>query len=360
MSQIPSSMIAVVSTGELGKVHLKNTPVPKPGSGQILVKVIAAAQNPSEWMKLTRTATPDVPAGHDFAGIVVGIGPDVPVGLRNVGERVAGFVNGCFSLELGGTFAEYTLADAQVLVTIPEKLSFEDAATIGLAGFTACQTLWQSQSLPNPLEPSTTNVPIFVHGGASSVGQIVIQLAKLSGLHVVSTASSRNHQLLRDLGADDVFDYRDPEVSKKVREATNGGLEHVVDCIASAETARLIRECVRENTAHVSSVLDTDVAGGNIKADFPFVYTLLGKAIVAGPVLPPSLAFPPIPEHYELGKKFGSLLSRLLAEEKLKTTPVKLVPNGLADAQYWIEYQQQGKISAEKIVYRIADTPALS
>jgi len=69
--------------------------------------------------------------------------------------------------------------------------------------------------------------------------------------------------------------------------------------------------------------------------------------------------FPAIQEHFELGKKFSDLLTQLLAEGKLKTTPVKLVPNGLQDVQYWVEYQRQGKVRAEKIVYRISDTPGI-
>lgn len=89
------------------------------------------------------------------------------------------------------------------------------------------------------------------------------------------------------------------------------------------------------------------------------------------------MPYPAIPEHYELGKKFGVLLSTLLREKRLKTTPLKLVPNGLADVQQWIQYQKDKKVgyaliwvlttqklikngfqvSAEKITYRISDTP---
>jgi len=64
--------------------------------------------------------------------------------------------------DLGGTFAEYTLADARVVISIPESLSFEDAATLGLAGYTACQTLWQSLTLPTPLEPTKGHLPVCI------------------------------------------------------------------------------------------------------------------------------------------------------------------------------------------------------
>ncbi|THU80851.1 GroES-like protein [Dendrothele bispora CBS 962.96] len=365
---IPSSMKAIVSTGEGDKVQLKTVPVPKPGPGQILVKVIAAAQNPSEWMKLSfiaRTSTPDIPIGHDFAGIVVAIGPDVPSGLRTVGERVAGFVNGCLSPELGGTFAEYTLADAHIIISIPETLGFEEASTLGLAGFTACQLLWQSMSLANPLEPAPESFPILIWGGSTTVGQYAIQLSKLSNLQAISTSSPSHHQLLESLGAEQVFDYRDTEVTRKIKQASatddDGkpiAMTHAVDCVATEETVQRICECFlgEEENGEIAMVLDVELpekSKGKVRTDFPFVYTLLGKPIPTN-ILPPQYHFPSMPQHFELGKRFASLLTRLLDEGKLKTVPVKLVPNGLeADVGYWIEYQKEGKVRGEKIVYRI-------
>jgi hypothetical protein len=58
------------------------------------------------------------------------------------------------------------------------------------------------------------------------------------------------------------------------------------------------------------------------------------------------MPYPAIPEHYDLAKKFTSILSKLLFEKKLKTTPVKIIPNGLLDAQTWIQYQQEGKVNS--------------
>ncbi|KAL0570433.1 hypothetical protein V5O48_011527 [Marasmius crinis-equi] len=349
-----SHMKATVTTGD-GKVTLRSIPVPKPGPGQILVKVIAAAQNPSEWMKVQNFVTNGVVTGHDYAGAVEEIGPDVPEGTRRVGERVAGFVNACVDNALGGAFAEYTVADAQVVIPLPEDISFEDAATLGLAGFTACQTLWQYRELPTPSEPATKPSPLLVWGGATSVGQIAIQLAKQSGLQVITTASQKNHDLLKQLGAGAAFDYRDADVVNKTQNAADNQLFHAVDCIGSQDSARLISSCFGKDGGHAVTVLPTESERSDVRSDFPFVYTLLGKPIE--PPYPAQYQQPAYPEHYELGKKFGSLLSRLLAEKKLKTIPVKLIPDGLADVQKWIEYQQQGKVSAEKIVYRIADTP---
>ncbi|KAF9265071.1 dehydrogenase [Marasmius fiardii PR-910] len=354
-------MKAAITTGD-GKVALQSIPKPKPGPGQILVKVIAAAQNPSEWMKVQNFTTKGVVTGHDYAGVVEEVGLDVPEGTRRVGERVAGFLNACMSNDFGGSFAEYTVADAEVLITLPDDISFEDAATLGLAGFTACQAIWQFRDLPTPFEPVSEekSFPILIWGGATAVGQFTIQLAKLSGLRVITTASSKNQELLKQLGADAVIDYRgsDSEVTENIKAAVgNYDLFHAADCVGNEDSVRKIGLSFGKKGGHVVSVLPTSSERNDVKNDFPFVYTLLGKALE--PPYPPQYQLPAIPEHYELGKRFGKYLSRLLEEKKLKTIHVKLVPNGLQDVQKWIEYQKEGKVSAEKIVYRIADTPQI-
>ncbi|KAJ7591663.1 dehydrogenase [Mycena floridula] len=342
---IPTHMKACVTFGD-GKVGLRLVPVPKLGPGQILVKVVAAAQNPSEWMNLSRLNSTNVVLGQDFAGTVVEIAPDVPSGLRNIGEHVAGAFP-----EIGGTFTEYCVADAQVLIKIPENLSFEDAAGLGLASFTAAQALWQVHTdLPTPPEPAKEPFPILIWGGASAVGQYALQLAKLSGLQVIATSSPKNHELLKSLGADAVFDYRDPNVAQTIRDFTGDKLTHAVDCIAEKGTPKLVGDSMGSNGGKVASVLIASTDRENVESEFGLVFTLLGK----------EMTYPyPIAanaEHYELGRKLGKILSDLLAAGKLKTTPVKLVPNGLADVQEWIEYQKEGKVSAEKITYRISDT----
>ncbi|KAF9465715.1 dehydrogenase [Collybia nuda] len=347
----PTQMKAVV-TADGGKIALKaNVPVPTPGHGQILVKVIAAAQNPPEWMNLANPNPNDIVLGHDFAGVIEEVGPGVPQDLRKVGDRVAGFLNGCVSKEEGGTFAEYCISDAHVLVAIPDSLSFEDAAGVGLAGFSACQALWQNRDLPTPLSPTKESFPFLVWGGASAVGQWAVQLAKQSGLQVIATASPKNHELLKSLGADAVFDYRDPDVSKKIREFSGDKLAHAVDTIAEGDTTAQVCASFGSKGGYAALLLPAKSTREDVKAEFSLVYTLFGKAFES------PLPYPAIPEHYELGKKFGVLLSTLLRDKRLKTTPLKLVPNGLADVEKWIQYQKDKKVSAEKITYRISDTP---
>ncbi|KAJ3843109.1 chaperonin 10-like protein [Lentinula raphanica] len=345
-------MQAVVKVGE-GEVRLEQIEVPKPASGQVLVQVFAAAQNPSDWMKLKRTwPERGVIVGHDFSGVIRELGPDVSSEYRKIGQRVAGFLNACVTVKDGGAFAAYCVADATMLVDLPDDMSFESASTIGLAAFTACQVLWQTQKLPTPLAIAQTPFPILVWGGASAVGQYVIQLAKQSGLQVITTASPQNHKLLESLGADAVFDYRDPSVVSKILAFCGGKPLNTsaVDCISIEESVALVAQCMNDDEnshAHIALVLPVEAKVKHIKAEFTYVYTLLGKPTSD------KYAYPALPEHYDLGKWSASLLSHLAKQGILSTIPTRIVPNGLADAQYWINYQEEGKVHAEKIVYRI-------
>ncbi|KAJ6466609.1 dehydrogenase [Mycena vitilis] len=340
-------MKAVVTTGD-GHVALRAVDKPHVGPTQVLVRILAAAQNPPDHLKITyRPTLEGLIPGHDFAGRVEAIGAEVPAGLRHVGERIAGFLNSV--RETGGAFAQYCVADAQVLISLPDTLGDEDAAGLGLAGFTAAQALWISQSgLPTPSAPAPTPFPILVWAGATAVGQYTIQLAKLSGLQVVTTASPRNHALLKTLGADAVFDYHDAEVCGEIREFTNNGLAHAVDCISDATTTQQVVQCLGPGGGTVALMLNEPVQAPGVQARFDLVYTLLGKAFEY------PMPYEASPDNYEFGKVTALLFSRLLREGKLKTTPVKLVPNGLNDVDEWLDYMKQGKVSGEKITYRVA------
>jgi NADPH:quinone reductase-like Zn-dependent oxidoreductase len=214
-----------------------------------------------------------VVSGCDFSGIVEEIGSNVPHGLRSIGERVAGFVLGGQSyiqylnpigvflyidkpssraftglgVQHCGAFCEYLVTYADFVVHLPDTWSFENAAQLGIAPLTALMALHELLGLPEShLPPDAAaadrpHFPILISGGASSVGQYAVQLAKLSGLYVIATASERNFSLLRSLGADVVVDYRDPvQAAKQIREAAPGPIEHAVDCVSTGTSFEIV------------------------------------------------------------------------------------------------------------------------
>lgn len=176
-----------------------------------------------------------------------------------------------------GAFAEYTVASAAVAIHIPDSLSFVDAAQLGICHYTTCQVLYDSLSLPSPLEPTREPIDLLVWGGATSLGQVVVQYAALAGLRVISTASPKNFELVRSLGAAEVFDYHDKDVVAKVRAATGSKLVLAVDCISEYGTPEQVAPCLSDEGGKVAIVRTCDPVSEKVKHIFSFVFTLLGR-----------------------------------------------------------------------------------
>jgi len=318
--------------------------VPKPGPSEILVKVVAAAQNPTDWKSLGRAlkeANYGGVVGHDFAGVVEELGPDVPEGMWTIGQRVAGLVVGAG--RASGAFSEYLVARAEFeVVPIPDGWSFEEAAQLGVAPITALQCLYETLGLPSPFEARPTaeqpRRTILIWGGASAVGQYAIQFAKLCGLRVLTTASSKNFDLVKGLGADEVFDYRNEGVVEKIRAATGNALDIAIDTISEGKTPAQVTGAIGDKGGKVAIILPYESPRPNVKVTFSMVSELLRGAS---------------------GKGYVNLFKQILATGKVKPIPVFIQPNGLAGVKDGLQYMQDGKVSAQKLTYRISDTPAV-
>lgn len=165
--------------------------------------------------------------GCDFAGTIVEIGPDVS-GKFKIGDRVAGWQHGTCALNPQfGAFAEYVAGDEHGMWKIPDDVSFERAASSGVAVSTAGLGLFCHLGVPYPGGGGEkAQGDVLFYGGSTTVSQIGIQFAKRAGLRVIVTASPKNHEKLKSLGADVTIDYKDPdECIKQIREATGGKLK---------------------------------------------------------------------------------------------------------------------------------------
>lgn len=109
------------------------------------------------------------------------------------------------------------------------------------------------------------------------MGQYVIQLAKLSGLQVITTASPKNHTFMKSLGADAVFDYHDPDVSQKIQAYAGNRLSRAIDCISEGDTPKQVAASLGVDGGFVTVVLRAEVPGNNVQSDFPLVFTLFGQ-----------------------------------------------------------------------------------
>ncbi|CAH0245128.1 zinc-binding dehydrogenase [Peribacillus simplex] len=204
-------------------MKVEDVETPKPGPDEILVEVYAVGLNPVDY----KTATGGNPnwsyphiLGLDVAGIVAELGEGVSKWKK--GDRVV--YHGALTKK--GGYAEYTVTTANTVSRIPDEVTFQDAAALPTAGYTAYQSLFRKL----PMEQIET---ILIHGGAGGVGGFGVQLAKHAGKKVISTASSHNHEYVKSLGADYVIDYNEENVITRVMEITSGrGVDVVVDAVS--------------------------------------------------------------------------------------------------------------------------------
>ncbi|MFE3584806.1 NADP-dependent oxidoreductase [Streptomyces vinaceus] len=181
---------------------------PEPGLNEILVRVHAAGVNPVDWK--TRAsggliAWGEVPmVGWDVSGTVEAVGPGVT--LYRAGDEVYGMPN--FPRQAGG-YAEYVVAPARHFARKPASLDHVQAAALPLAALTAWQALVDTAGV-------TAGQRVLVHAAAGGVGHLAVQIAKARGAYVIGTASAAKHELLRELGADEVLDYRTADFEEAV------------------------------------------------------------------------------------------------------------------------------------------------
>jgi NADPH:quinone reductase-like Zn-dependent oxidoreductase len=271
---------------------LREAPTPKPGRGQVLVKMRAASLNYRDLMVLTGryargAPLPDLVPLSDGAGEVADIGPEVT--RVKPGDRVAGifmqsWIGGDIEPDhaasslggaIHGVLAEYVLFDQQGLVHLPSHLSFEEGATLPCAGVTAWNALYAGRPLI-----AGQSVLVLGTGGVSI---FALQFARAAGAQVIATSSS-NDKLARatQLGATATVNYRDhPEWQKEVLALTDGrGVDHVIEVGGAGTLARSIEAARLGGQIHQIGVLTG--GGGQIDPSVSMRKGLILRGIYVG------------------------------------------------------------------------------
>jgi NADPH:quinone reductase-like Zn-dependent oxidoreductase len=215
--------IGVIEFGGPDSLQVVELPDPKPGPGEVVVRVLAATVNPTDTYipngaraeMLRRDPPPYVP-GMDAAGIVEAIGEGGGADL-NVGDRVMAVVVPRGS---HGAYSERIALPVESVVHAPAGSTHAEASTLPMNGLTARLSL-DLLDLP-------AGSTIAVTGAAGAVGGYVVQLAKADGLRVVADAAPADETLVRQLGADIVV-ARGDDVADRVRAAVPGGVDGLVD-----------------------------------------------------------------------------------------------------------------------------------
>lgn len=186
-----------------------NSPKPSLKQGQILVENEAAGINPVDWKfragYLQKMAPVSLPVilGGDFAGTVIEIGEGVSA--FKIGDEVYGqaiILNGG-----SGSFAQFVAANCTNTARKPKSSTFEQAAALPLAGVSALTALEDHMKLKRGQK-------MLIHGGAGGIGSLAIQIAKAKGAYVATTVAARDVDFVKELGADEVIDYKTQQFEK--------------------------------------------------------------------------------------------------------------------------------------------------
>jgi NADPH2:quinone reductase len=374
-------------------VEIVDSAIPEPGPDQLVIQVVVSGSNPKDWYvhlysfptiptcSSTHTPIPvsfpfslpsyfrrlpfsplsrrhltkhprKIPVffkqalntGDDIAGIVHSVGANVYEFQK--GDRVASFHE---MMKPHGSFAEYAVGWAHSTFKIPPKTSYEDAATIPLAAMTSALGLYKRLGLPAPWTPAKESIPLVVYGGASAVGAFAIKLAVLSNIHPIIAVAGNGIQYVEGLidrsKGDTIVDYRDGDASvvKGIKDALKGAkLDYAFDAVSE-----------HGSYTNIVQALEKDGA---------ITFVLPGKTYEGIPDTVKQ-STTKVGDTHEDAKDFAYVFYRYFAkgldEGFFKAHPVEVAQGGLEGVEKALKNLKDGKASAVKYVFRIADTPGV-
>jgi putative PIG3 family NAD(P)H quinone oxidoreductase len=235
---IPAQMhhIAMEAPGGPEVLVLATGPVPRPATGEVLIRVAAAGINRPDILQRTGNYPPPPGAspilGLEVSGTVVALGAEV-TGWHE-GDAVCALV-------AGGGYAEYCVAPAPQCLPVPKGVALVDAAGLPETFFTVWSNVFDRGRL-------AAGESFLVHGGSSGIGTTAIQLARAFGARVFATAGSPEKcAVCRDLGAERAIDYRQEDFVAVLKEATQGrGVDVILDMVGGPYVEKNLRSLALE------------------------------------------------------------------------------------------------------------------
>ncbi|KAJ3005632.1 hypothetical protein HKX48_000569 [Thoreauomyces humboldtii] len=339
---------AIIHAGP--EVEIIDSEVPKPQAHQVVIKVVFSGSNPKDW-KYPEWRGINLNQGDDIAGTVHAVGDKVTEFKE--GDRVAAFHE---MLAPHGSYAEYAVAWDHTTFHIPAETSFEEAATIPLAGMTAALGLYKHLALPQPWTPAVEPTPLIVYGAASAVGAFVIKLAAQSNIHPLLCVAGRGADFVRSIPGfdaakgDTVVDYRrgDDAVVEALRKASEGRqVAHAYDAVSEKSSTSNIAKVLTTDGV-VTRVLPPQDDDGSVPASIEQILTSVGL----------------VHKDSRDGKDFGSAyfrhFARGLSTGDFTGHPYEVRPGGLGGVQAALKDLKEGKASAVKYIFCIADTDGVT
>lgn len=270
---LPTTMRQIRFAGSGGPevIQVETGPVPSPGQGQVLVKVIAAGVNRPDCIQRAGGYPPppgatDIP-GLEISGRVVAVGAGVHD--LKMGDEVCALV-------ISGGYAEYCIADAPLCLPVPKGLTLLEAGGLPENVFTVYDNVFTRGRL-------TRGETILIHGGSSGIGYTAIQLAKQAGATVITTAGSAEKcQFCRDMGADVAIDYRTEDWRARIKDITGGkGVDVILDMVGGPYLQQNVNSLAFEGRLVQIAFLQSS------RTEFDFLPVMLRRLTITGSTLRP-------------------------------------------------------------------------
>ncbi|KAH6855435.1 chaperonin 10-like protein [Chaetomium sp. MPI-CAGE-AT-0009] len=353
------SRVATLALGKtIGGSAAEFTDVPEPAisPNEILVKVRAVALNPTDHMHIDAISPPGSIIGCDYAGEVSKVGSNA-ASAWSVGDRVAGVVHGGLYPDRGA-FAEYLKIDSDLAWKVPDNVDDAAAATFGVSAVTAMLSLNVRLGLPYPGEKQPEDIRrqqrapvVFIYAGSTAAGLFAIQVAKLAGYTVVTTASPHSTDLVKSYGADAVFDYHDPDVATAIIKQYPD-ISIAVDCFSKGKSFGISDEVLKNTKGKLITLLQPPKPKyPGVEHELILAYTLMGHAFQWLPPVGPK--FPAIPGDRKALARFYSTLPQLVSDKKLRAPPIFLEEGGWNGILTGLDKLRAGKVSGGKIVVKL-------
>ena len=231
------AIVCSMPAADMSTLTLRDVATPVPEAGEVLVSIKAASLNPVDWKLATGVAPwwrePHI-AGLDGAGIVTALGDGVSE--FSIGDRVVWHGD----LNRQGVFAEFATVPSHVISKIPENVSFEAAAALPCAGYTAFQGLVRKAHLQS-------GDVVVVQGANGGVGGFGVQIAKSRDATAIALTRPEKAHIARRLGADHVLDYRAPDLAEKIRGLNHGDGADIMLEVVNPGDARRSLDLLRYN-----------------------------------------------------------------------------------------------------------------
>ncbi|ORY13584.1 putative alcohol dehydrogenase [Clohesyomyces aquaticus] len=355
---LPQTQRAIVANEQLDFCIRDDVPLPPIADDCVIIKTECVGLNPVDTKMIGPFVGVGAVYGIDCSGTVVAMGSSIAASGRiHLGDRVCGACDGMEALRpQSGAFAEYTSVDGIMALKMPDNMSFEVGAGMPLRIATSVMAIFHSLKLPYEylVKPATEPFDVLVYGGATSTGTLAIQVLKRMGARVITTCSPRNYGLVREYGADEVFDYHSPTCGQDIRALTRNALEYALDCITEESTMKICYQAIGRCGGKYVGLEPYPLESATrrtVSPDWVLATHLRGLPIS----WPEPFGTPGKPECADFKRAIWPYMNPIFEKGELKSHPIRVEPDGFEGLLDGVQLLRKGAVRGEKLIYRTGE-----